>query len=69
MLAQNIDTIYKLYANCAEGLHFSVFIIIVIFAEKCFVHTQATASFACLEALTTPKPQNTDTNEIHATWA
>ena len=26
ILAQNIDTIYKLYANYAEGLHFSAFI-------------------------------------------
>ena len=26
MLAQNIDTIYKLYANYTEGLHFSAFI-------------------------------------------
>ena len=46
-----------------------LFIIIVIFAEN--------ASFACKQrrhllasmALTTPKPQNTDTNGIHATCA
>ena len=48
-----------------------IFFIIVIFAEN--------ASFTCTcklrrhllasMALTTPKPQNTDNNGIHATWA
>ena len=46
-----------------------LFIIIVIFAENASFTCKLRRHLLALMALTTPKPQNTDTNGIHATWA
>ena len=46
-----------------------IFIIIVIFAENASFTCKLRRHLLASMALTTPKPQNTDTNGIHATWA
>ena len=46
-----------------------LFIIIVIFAANASFTYKLRRHLLALMALTTPKPQNTDTNGIHATWA
>ena len=43
--------------------------IIVIFAENASFTRKLRRHLLALMALTTPKPRNTDTNGIHATWA
>ena len=50
--------------------NFLLFIfIIVIFAENASFTRKLRRHLLALMALTTPKPRNTDTNGIHATWA
>ena len=50
--------------------NFLLFIfIIVIFAENASFTRKLQRHLLALMALTTPKPRNTDTNGIHATWA
>ena len=50
--------------------NFFIFIfIIVIFAENASFTRKLQRNLLALMALTTPKPRNTDTNGIHATWA
>ena len=46
-----------------------LFIIIVIFVENASFTCKLRRHLLALMALTTSKPQNTDTNGIHATWA
>ena len=46
-----------------------LFIIIVSFAENTSFTCKLRRHLLASMALTTPKPQNTDTNGIHATWA
>ena len=46
-----------------------LFIIIVILAENASFTYKLRRHLLASMALTTPKPQNTDTNGIHATWA
>ena len=46
-----------------------LFIITVIFAENALFTCKLRRHLLALMALTTPKPQNTDTNGTHATWA
>ena len=46
-----------------------IIIIIVIFAENASFTRKLRRHLLALMALTTPKPRNTDTNGIHATWA
>ena len=46
-----------------------IFIIIVIFAENASFTCKLRRHLLASMALTTPKPQNTDNNGIHATWA
>ena len=50
--------------------NFLLFIfIIVIFAENASFTRKLRRHLLALMALSTPKPRNTDTNGIHATWA
>ena len=59
---------YSIYYTY-ELLASNNFIIIVIFAENASFICKLRRHLLALMALTTPKPQNTDTNGIHATWA
>ena len=62
---------YVLHAVAIYILNnFLLFIfIIVIFAENASFTCKLRRHLLALMALTTPKPRNTDTNGIHATWA
>ena len=59
---------YSIYYTY-ELQRFEKFIIIVIFAENASFTCKLRHHLLVSMALTTPKPQNTDTNGIHATWA
>ena len=63
--------VYVLHAVAIIILNnFLLFIfIIVIFAENASFTRKLRRHLLALMALTTPKPRNTDTNGIHATWA
>ena len=62
--ARVLDAIWIILNN------FLLFIfIIVIFAENASFTRKLRRHLLALMALTTPKPRNTDTNGIHATWA
>ena len=50
--------------------NFLLFIFIIVnFAENASFTRKLRRHLLALMALTTPKPRNTDTNGIHATWA
>ena len=61
---------YVLHAVAIILNYYLLFIfIIVIFAENASFTRKLRRHLLALMVLTTPKPRNTDTNGIHATWA